>query len=163
MNEQKYLEERLQDQIDWYDRKSSLYQTRYKRLRMLEILAASSIPFLSGYIEVWAYITPVIGGLGLLITIIAGLLSLNQYQELWLDYRTTAEALKQEKFLYLTRTEPYDGEGSFNKLVLRVESRIAKENGVWAQANASEAASASANTKGNRPPPDQSQKDVDAE
>lgn len=145
MNEQKYLEERLQDQIDWYDRKSGLYQTRYKRLRMLEILAASSIPFLSGYIETWAYITPVVGALGLFITIIAGLLSLNQYQELWLDYRATAEALKQEKFLYLTRTEPYDGERPLNLLVQRVESRLAKENSVWAQATANEAANARGN------------------
>ncbi|MGZ8219003.1 DUF4231 domain-containing protein [Methylomagnum sp.] len=145
MNEQTYLEQRLQDQIDWFDRKSQAYQTRYKHLRMLEILAASSIPFLSGYTETLAYITPTVGMLGLLITIIAGLLSLNQYQERWLEYRSTAEALKQEKFLYLTRTEPYDGERPFNRLVQRVEGRLAKENSVWAQAAVKESHSAGDN------------------
>jgi hypothetical protein len=41
--------------------------------------------------------------------------------------------LKHEKYLYLTKTEPYDGEDAFNELVKRVEDMISKENTRWSQ------------------------------
>ncbi|MDX8398669.1 MAG: SLATT domain-containing protein, partial [Gallionellaceae bacterium] len=50
MNEGDYLEHRLNSQIEWYDNKSGWNQAWHKKLRFLEILAASSIPFLTGYI-----------------------------------------------------------------------------------------------------------------
>ncbi|MGZ8218813.1 DUF4231 domain-containing protein [Methylomagnum sp.] len=128
---QAYLEQRLQDQIDWYDRKGQIMQTWFKRLRSLEIIAASSIPLLSGFAEGSHYVALAMGGVGFLIAVIAGMLSLNQYQERWIEYRSTAEALKQEKFLFLARAEPYEGERPFALLVKRVESRITKENGSW--------------------------------
>ncbi|MFB3042367.1 MAG: DUF4231 domain-containing protein, partial [Candidatus Poribacteria bacterium] len=50
MNEENFMNERVDDQINWYDRKSQFNQKRYKRLRIIEIFAAALIPFLSGYI-----------------------------------------------------------------------------------------------------------------
>lgn len=44
-----YVETRLDDQIDWYDRKSQENQAWYKRLRLIEIVAAGLIPFMAGY------------------------------------------------------------------------------------------------------------------
>jgi hypothetical protein len=56
-----------------------------------------------------------------------------QFQERWIDYRTTAEALKKEKFLFVTKTEPYDGDDAFPILVQRMENLVSKENVTWAQ------------------------------
>jgi hypothetical protein len=39
LSEQEYLENRLDDQIDWYDRKSQWNQRWFKRLRLVEVAA----------------------------------------------------------------------------------------------------------------------------
>src|SRR5207253_10785676 len=65
--------------------------------------------------------------------IIASLLALLRLQEHWINYRATAEALKTEKFLFLTQTQPYDTGDAFHFLVQRVEALLSKENTEWMQ------------------------------
>jgi len=48
-----------------------------------------------------------------------------------MEYRTTSEALKHEKILYLTQTAPYDNDERFQTLVSRAESIMANENQNW--------------------------------
>lgn len=133
MDENAYVQERLQDQIDWYDRKSQRAHRWFKLLRGFELIAATAIPFLSGYSGTSVYLTLAVGLLGLLIAVVAGLLSLNQFQERWIEYRTICEALKREKYLFLARGAPYEGDNPFPSLVERVESLIAKETSAWGQ------------------------------
>ena len=38
MTEEEYLTERLEDQLNWYDKKSQFNQKRFKRLRTVEII-----------------------------------------------------------------------------------------------------------------------------
>jgi uncharacterized protein DUF4231 len=102
-------------------------------LRIVEIVAAASIPLLAGYADTVAPIKLVVGGLGLLVAVIAGVLGLYQFQELWTGYRTTCEALKQEKYLFLTKTQPYDQHEPFPLFVQRIENVISKEHANWAQ------------------------------
>ena len=129
MDEAKYIKDRLDSQLDWYDKKSGWNQSWHKKLRILEVLAASSIPFLTGYItDTTPDMKVVVGGLGVLIAVSSGVIALFKFQEHWLQYRTTAESLKHHKFLYLTKTAPYTDENSFNLLVESVEGLISKEN-----------------------------------
>ncbi len=129
-----YIEQRLNDQISWYDRKSSENQRWFKRLRFAEIVAATIIPFLSGFAGNSLAIRIAIGALGVVVAVIASLLALLHFQEHWLNYRATAEALKTEKFLFLTQTQPYDKEDAFHLLVQRVEALLSKENTGWMEA-----------------------------
>ena len=131
MNEEEYLDKRLEDQINWYSRKSQFNQRWHKRLRLIEIVLASIIPFLAGMKNNIPYSEWIIGGLGVIIAGTAAAISLYKLQENWIQYRTTAETLKHEKFLYLTKTTPYTSENSFTQLVQRVESLISKENYQW--------------------------------
>lgn len=39
--------ERLEDQLSWYDRKSLSHQRIFKRIKVVEIVAAALIPFVS--------------------------------------------------------------------------------------------------------------------
>lgn len=133
MTEEEYLTERLQDQLDWYDKKSSSNQKMYKWLRILEIGCASIIPLLSGFIDKSSLIPWVIGFLGITVAVIAGLLNINKYQENWVQYRTTAETLKHQKFLYLTSASPYHKADRFKVLVETVERIISTENSIWVQ------------------------------
>src|SRR6516225_7898927 len=96
--------DRLEDQIAWYDRKSRANQRTFKRVKVVEIVAAALIPFLAGF--KFPYSTMVTGGLGVLVTLFEGLLHLNQYQQNWITYRSTCESLKHEKYLYLGHAGP---------------------------------------------------------
>lgn len=132
MNEEKYLKDRLDHQIDWYGRKSKWHQGWHKKLRCVEIVAAASIPFLTGYItDATPDMKIVVGSLGVLIAVASGTASLFKFQDHWLQYRTTAESLKHCKYLYLTKSEPYVGDDGFNRLVESVEGLISKENSNW--------------------------------
>jgi hypothetical protein len=90
------------------------------------------IPFLTAIPDVTG-MKYIIGGLGVLITVVAGVLALFQFQERWTEYRATCETLKRERFLFLTRADPYAGADGFATFVQRFETLIAKENTSWAQ------------------------------
>lgn len=133
MGESEYIEQRLDDQITWYDRKSAASQAAYKRLRLIEIVAAATIPLLAGYSQRSWLVGVIIGVMGLIVAVLAGVMGLYRFQENWNEYRAMAESLKQEKYLYLARAEPYDGAQPFELLVQRVESLLKSETTDWAR------------------------------
>ncbi len=134
VNQDEYLRDRLDDQIDWYGGKAAWNQKWYKRLQVVSVLAAALIPFLSGYMsEEIPAVKLTIGGLGFFVAAITALLGLYRFHENWIEYRAASEALKGEKFRYLTRVAPYDGNDPFPLLVTRVESLLSGENANWAR------------------------------
>jgi hypothetical protein len=120
--------ERLEDQINWYDSKSRTCQARFKTFKMFVIAAAALIPFTAGF-QAPAWLT---GALGALIAVTEGLQQLNQYQANWIAYRSTCEALKHEKFLYLGHAGPYTAVDSHSLLAERIESLVSQEHAKWA-------------------------------
>ena len=129
-----YLAKRVDDQINWYDGKSLWNQTWFKRLRVVEIVAAALIPFLTAVPAPSGWdMKYVIAGLGVLITVVAGILALFQFQERWTEYRATCESLKKERFLFLTGADPYVAGDGFSMFVQKVETLLSKENVNWAQ------------------------------
>ena len=130
MDQQEYLEQRVDDQIAWYDRKSQSSQTAYKRLKVFEIVAAASIPIMAGLpAQPWQLIAGVVGAL---IAVCSGVSGLFKFHELWIEYRAVAEILRRHRFLFLTKAAPYQGEDAFALFVDAVEGAIAKENSSWA-------------------------------
>jgi len=128
-----YIEQRLNDQISWYDlRKTQPLEPKLTRAA-LAIVAATIIPFLSGFASRSLTNQIAIGVFGVVVAVIASLLALLRLQEHWISYRATAEALKTEKFLFLTQTQPYDKEDAFHLLVQRVEALLSKEYTEWMQ------------------------------
>ena len=86
--------DRLEDQIKWYDKKSSSNQTWYKVCRGIVLVSAALIPLSANFpivdfLPAW---------LGVLIVVVEGFQQLNQYHQNWTSYRSTCEALKHEKF-----------------------------------------------------------------
>jgi len=128
-----YVEQRVNDQIGWYDRRSIANKRWFKRLRFAEIVVAATIPFLSGFADKSLAIKIAIGAMGVFVAVIASLLGLLQLQVHWIEYRATAESLKREKFLFLTQTDPYNKDDAFHLLVQRVEALLSKENTDWLQ------------------------------
>lgn len=123
--------ERLEDQIGWYDRKSITNQQYFKRIKMIEITAAAAIPFMSSFS--FPRMMLVTGGLGVLITVLEGMLHLNQYQQNWIAYRSTCESLKHEKYVYLGKASPYANASDPHALLAeRIESLVSQEHAKWA-------------------------------
>jgi hypothetical protein len=125
---------RLKEQIDYYSTKSRSSQRAFKRIKVAEIVAAAFIPFLGSLPFEWLkpHLVLVTGALGVLITILEGVLHLNNYHENWTNYRATSEALKHEKYLYLGHAGPYAGAPAADSLLAeRVESLVSQESAQW--------------------------------
>jgi hypothetical protein len=131
--------ERLDDQICWYDRRSGTNQRRYKVLKIVVIVLAALIPLLSGiqppFMSVSGVPAWIFGVMGAAIAVIESIQQLNQYYGNWISYRSTCEALKHEKYLYLGNAGPYAAAGDRHALLAeRVESLVSQENAKWASA-----------------------------
>ena len=136
MDSKAYIDQRVDDQITWYDRKSLSNQRWYKMLRMTQFVAAAGIPFLTGYLESDILNVGLVVGLcGVVIAVVTATLDLFRFQENWIQYRSTCESLRKEKFLFLTNSEPYNNESAdrLEIFVQRSETIISKENSYWAQ------------------------------
>ncbi len=121
--------DRLQDQIEWYDRKSGQNQRTFKVLKVGTIVAAALVPAFS----VSPSLHGITAGLGVCIVVLEGLQQLNQYHSNWIAYRSTCEALKHEKFLYLGNAGVYaTSTDSHALLAERIESLVSQEHAKWA-------------------------------
>ena len=120
---------RLDDQIAWYDGRSGYCQKMYKGLKLAELVAAGAIPLLAGFASVSGWVT---GALGATVVILEGVQHLNQYHGNWMSYRSTAEALKHEKYLHAASAGPYAASESPDALLAeRVEGLISQEHAKW--------------------------------
>ena len=124
---------RLDDQIAWYSRQSTANQNAFKRIKIIEIVAAAAIPFLGAFVKDYPPTVWITGALGVLITVVEGVLHLNQYQQNWISFRATGESLKHEKYLYIAKAPPYAGVADARALLAeRVESLVSQEHAKWA-------------------------------
>ncbi len=122
--------DRLDKQIEWYDRRSKLNQLFYKALKTITMASAAAIPVLttSGV----RHGSGLAAALGVLIALLEGVQQLNQYQANWTTYRSTAEALKHEKYLFLGKAGLYlKADNAHALLAERVETLVSQENAKW--------------------------------
>jgi hypothetical protein len=119
---------RLEDQLGWYDRKSQHNQRWFKRFKLGQILLGASIPVMAGA----SAPAVLVGSAGALIVVLEGIQQLQQYQQNWTTYRSTAERLKHEKYLHAARAGPYATDGDADVLLAeRVEGLVSQEHAAW--------------------------------
>lgn len=123
--------ERLEDQLGWYDRKSVAAQQAYKRLKVIELVIAAAVPVLAA-LQVPAALTATAAAL---VVIAEGVQQLYQWQTNWVLYRSTAEALKHEKYLYLAAAGPYATPDRHQVLAQRLEGLISQEHAKWTESH----------------------------
>jgi hypothetical protein len=123
---------RLEDQLKWYDKKSSRCQWWYKSLKFVQISLAVLIPILSQIDPLYAKWSTSIAGA--MIAVLEAVQHMNQYSTLWVTYRATAERLKHEKFLFLSGAGPYKGLSEHERIITlaeRVEEHVSTEHANW--------------------------------
>ena len=127
---EKYLKERYEDQVKWYNAKSSQHKRYYHWFQWAAIIISASLPVLVLAIPTKFALVTVI--LSIILAIITTALKTFKFQEIWLNYRTTAETLKKEKFYYdAGATEYTDAENKEQLFIERVEALISRENTLW--------------------------------
>lgn len=132
-----YAWERLEDQLAWYERRSAHDKNWFQRLKVAQIVIAAAIPVAAGT-GASAWIT---GSLGASIVVLEGFQQLFQFQQNWLGFRATAESLKHEKHLYLSRAGHYAAVARPDALLAeRVEGLVSQEHAGWSSAQAEAAA-----------------------
>ena len=85
--------------------------------------------FLSADYSKWA--TAIAGSV---IALLEAVKHMNQYSTLWVTYRSTAERLKHEKYLFLSAAGPYRDMQESDRLVQlaeRVEEHVSTEHANW--------------------------------
>ena len=130
-----YLKNRYWDQINYYEVKAGHNQRIYRCLQWALIILAALTPALIEF-----NLNDLIGkGFGhiatltsVIVVILTAALKTFKYQENWINYRTTCEALKKEIYLYDAGLSDYqqsdDREAQF---IDRVEALLARENTIW--------------------------------
>jgi hypothetical protein len=118
---------RLDDQLDWYDRKSAFSKRWYIRLRLAALVSAAAVPITSTFGH-----SAVTSVLGVVIVIVEGVQQLNDFHENWMRYRSTAESLKHEKYLHAALAGPYHASDDPKRLLAeRVEELVSTEHSRW--------------------------------
>lgn len=131
MNQEEYIKERLDDQINWYSDKSVSNQRKHKVWQVIKIIAALLVTILSLLANEFDKMIYVIGVMGAFIVFIESYIQIYDFKKLWVQYRMTSERLKREKLLFQTKSEPYNIEDSFHLLVQRCESIMKTETQSW--------------------------------
>ena len=121
--------QRLEEQIKWYSRGSRRNKRWYLRIKVVQIVSAAIIPVLAATsLPTW-----VAGGLGALIVVLESIQQLFQFHSNWTHYRSTSEALKHEKYLYLAHAGAYASAAHPDALLAeRIENRVSQEHASWA-------------------------------
>jgi len=93
-----------------------------------EVIAAALVPFFAG----WGMYPAVTGLLGVIVVILESLQSIYQFQSHWISYRSTAEALKHEKYRWYAGSGPYlNAKNPEALLAERIEELVSTEHAKW--------------------------------
>ena len=131
LSQEHYIEERLNDQLRYYDRTAGKAKNRYLQSRLVSVVAGALVPVLVN-LE-FAYVDVITTILSVLVVLIVSLESVFHFREQWVNSRSTSEALRKEYFEFTAAEGLYadfveDGSAAFRLFVERVEAMIEAEN-----------------------------------
>jgi hypothetical protein len=135
-----FLKLRWLDQLTWMNSKASNAQRMYYRLRLITIVGAVVVPALvalntlNGWVGTTAQVATWV--MSLVVAVSAAIEGFFQFGQRWRNYRSTAERLKTEGWLFLQLAGPYaTATGShadvYPTFANRVEELIQKDVDVY--------------------------------
>lgn len=126
-----YLDTRYYDQLNYYESTAGKNQKKYRYFQWILIVLSALTPVLAAINNDDLKFVVVI--VSAIVAILTTGMKTFQYQELWVNYRATAEQLKPEIHYYNYDVGPY-GESGVNKeslFISRVEAILDKEHQGW--------------------------------
>ena len=129
MSPEEYIDERLNQFREWYDKKATDEKKLYLRMRAVTVVGGAIVPVLINLpiknIDIAATI------ISLLVVVFISLESVFHFREQWKNYRATEQLLAKEYFNFVTAEGPYrklEEKEAFLTFVERVENAIESEN-----------------------------------
>jgi hypothetical protein len=120
--------ERLEEEIEFYDKSAVRKRRFWRALATTELVAAASVPAAAAL----GGSTGLLGMLGAVVVICQGILGLFQSQSRYLAHRRTYERLKSERALYRAQAGPYRSREDPEVLLAeRVEDIRQEETDSW--------------------------------
>lgn len=93
-----YITERLNQALQWYDKKSSVNKNAYLRMRAATVIGGALVPVLVNLdFQFVNLITTVIS---LIVVLFVSLESVYHFREQWTNYRSTEQFLRKEYFIF---------------------------------------------------------------
>lgn len=131
-----YIEERVIDQIVWYEQKSKEKQTRFKRLTVASIILNAIIPIFVLFSDYSIFIKMLVTGLSSSAGAINAIVALCGYKDLWIQYRSNCELLKSTLHRFFLKTGEFrhiadDQYALMDALVVSCEEYFTKEFQTW--------------------------------
>ncbi len=130
-----YLSDRVEDQLEYYgnaaDRAKRVHMLVQTTIIVLGLLVPvlANLPETVGSIDVSNVIKFAVTLSALALAILTGISNFRKFGDLWLSYRTTAELIKHEKYLFLTKSGQYASKDSaFDRFVSAIESIVSSEH-----------------------------------
>lgn len=136
--EKTYIEQRLINQIIWYDNNAIKKQEKYKYLTIVSIILTSIIPILSiftGY-KYGIIATVLISICSTSTSIILSVVNLCEYHKLWVEYRSSCEVLKSILHRYFMKSNEFSSssdKANLDLLISSCEEYMIKEFQTWTQ------------------------------
>lgn len=129
----RYYATRFTEQLDYYGRKADSNKRRYHVLQVVTISLAAILPVLvsSPLHGNWKWLAT---GVSIILAITNGLFKVLHLPESWINYRSTAEKLKQEKTRFDFQLAPYDNpdpEANHRLFIQQVETVLGEESETW--------------------------------
>jgi Protein of unknown function (DUF4231) len=121
---------RLEEQLGWYERQSERSKRAFQALKVAQIVVAAAIPAVAAAGASAGFA----GALGAVVVVLEGIQQLFQFQQNWIAYRGTAEALRRERYLYEAGAAHYaDAAQPDRVLAERLDVILSHEHANWAE------------------------------
>ncbi|MEX5302006.1 DUF4231 domain-containing protein [Kocuria sabuli] len=116
-------------QFSWYDRAAGRNRKAHLFLDLLALGAAAAVTVLAAL----GAPAPITASVGATIVVVEGVQKIGQFHANWINYRATAELMRQHGFSFAAGTTPYDDPRTRrDELVRFMHEAVTKESTTWA-------------------------------
>lgn len=127
MDIEKYMKERVDDQIVWHDKKGVWNKWAYVVFSVIAIVGSITAGITVHYCKIIATI------LSAMVAVSVGLNNLFKFQKKWMLYRATSELLKSEKMKFEVKAGEYGNIDREKLFFEKIESILNNTNQNWLQ------------------------------
>lgn len=128
-----YLAQRIQPQIEWFEKNSRINKLGYQFTKTLLTFLAAISPALAAFIHDDSSSFKIALAISTILTaVLANLSTIFNFKDKYITFRDAAENLKSEVFLYQFNAGKYkDNPDGFNILVVTIEDYLKNINQNW--------------------------------
>jgi len=115
----------------WYNRAATRTRLSYQIIKVIVLVISAAVTVLAAT----GASSALTAALAASVVVLEGVQQLGQFQTNWITYRGTAEAMRQQAFLYVAQVEPYDDTQTRRERLAEFMTEITSmESANWASA-----------------------------